>query len=321
MDGHPRAENRGEAGLLFLNRPDKNVLNSEFFYSLKQRLDEFLANPQVKYIVITTSGYVFSTGFDVKQINVLAESNDRDLAKKEISQLHDVLLALERSPKPTIAAINGICLGGGLELALACQYRIGLDRSGLAGLAYRNVILRTMAHLPNPIGLPEIELGLIPGLGGTQRLPRLVGVKNAMRILLSGKNGIAFADALEIGLLDKTVGGENDLVSGTKSFAAEVLANPITRVLPEDHELDLSDFRDHVLYQLANGRSTSAVNALVAAVREGMDRPLEQALKEVELNQFLNCAFSADGREGLAAFFAKRPPKFQQVIDINYPRQ
>lgn len=310
---HPRASVSGDLGVLILNKPSYNLLSKEFFEELHCRFSELLANQQVKAIVVTTTGNVFSTGFDVRQIRSLAESQDRALAEAEIWRMHEILLSLERSSKPTIAAVNGICLGGGLELSLACQYRIGV----IEGLIFRQVVLR-MAKLPNPIGLPEIELGLIPGLGGTQRLPRLVGVKNAMKILLSGKQGVSFADAHQLGLFDRLA--SRDLVQETKSFAAEILTKPIQRTLPEDHELDLSDFKDNVLFQLAEGRSVAAVDALVTAVREGMDLSLERALKEVELSQFLDCAFSPDGREGLAAFFEKRFPKFSQAIHINSPR-
>lgn len=169
-------------GLLTLDYPPMNLLNFETFRELHDGLDELLSDGKVKTTVITGGGeFVFIAGADIKAIVAIQSAEEaRELAEEGQALVNRI----EGAPVPFIAAINGHCLGGGLELAMACHLRVASKRAQL--------------------GQTEIALGIIPGFGGTQRLPRLVGRAKALELILTGDR-ISGSEAAAIGLVNRAV--------------------------------------------------------------------------------------------------------------------
>lgn len=238
-----------------LDNPPSNLLNVSVLKELDQAFGELEATDAVRVVVLAASGRFFCPGADLKE---LAQLNTA-YQGSELSGLGQALLnRIERFDKPVIAAINGTCLGGGLELAMACQIRVAA-----AGIQ---------------LGLPEIKLGLIPGFGGTQRLPRIIGPSKAAELILTGE-AITAEEALALGLVNRVV----PLADLLKQ--AQVLAGMIT----------------------AKGRL--AIQSALRAIRTGLDSPLAEGLaREAEL--FGELCETADEKEGITAFLEKRQPKF-----------
>ncbi len=187
-------ELRGNVAVITLDNPPVNGLGFATRLGIVNGLDKAIADAAVKAIVITGAGKAFSGGADIKEFGspkALAEPN-----------LLSVILALEASSKPIVAAIHTVCMGGGLELALGCHYRV--------------------ASPGTQVALPEVKIGLIPGAGGTQRLPRVIGVENAMNMIVSGEPVKSEMLSVAPGqkLFDKMIDG--DLLAGALAFAAEV---------------------------------------------------------------------------------------------------
>ena len=184
-------ERRGPIAVLQIDNPPINGLGHLTRKALIDGLGRALHDDQVKVVVITGTGDVFSGGADIKEFNTPAA-----MAEPSLLQVID---NVERSTKPVVAAINGICMGGGLELALGCHYRIATADARL--------------------GLPEVKIGLLPGAGGTQRLPRAVGAQKALQMIVSGEP-ITAADALDHGLIERIV--VKTSFDGALAFAREV---------------------------------------------------------------------------------------------------
>jgi len=258
-----RTELSGATGILtiILDRKDneKNQINSALVAELEGVLRPELASPRAKGVVLMSAREkVFSTGADV-------EGQLAKLSSLEVERFSrhgkEVFALLSSVPYPTVAAISGFALGGGLELALCCDFRIATKGARL--------------------GLPEINLGLIPGWGGTQRLPRLIGKPRAMRLILSGEL-INAAQALEWGLVDELVERYADLPA-----AAE-------KVL--------------VRYQ---GKSRRALALAKRAVNEGGELSFAEGL-ELESEMFGLAWNSPDRAEGIAALLEKRRPRWPE---------
>lgn len=243
--------------ILTVDNPPMNTLNLPVVSEFQSALEELWADDEVKVIVITGGGQmVFIAGVD---INAVLELKTPDEAKEIVMQVHDLFQRIENSSKPIIAAINGHCLGAGVELSMACHMRIANNRA--------------------MFGQPEISLGIIPGFGGTQRLPRLVGRGKALELILTGDR-ITGAEAASIGLVNKAV-------PGTEVMKTAVgLARKIASF----------------------GRPS--ITAAVEAVNEGLEVSLEEGL-EIEAAKFSSLVETEDMREGLTAFLEKRQPKFQ----------
>ena len=191
--------------MITISRPPEhkvNVLTPKAMQELDQAIDECSRNPQIKAIVITGEGpYTFVAGADIKEI---AGITSRDKAIELVQKGQGVLNKIENLDKPVICAINAICLGGGMELAMACHIRIASDRAKL--------------------GQPEVLLGIIPGFGGTQRLTRLCGPAKARELLLTGDQ-ISAKDALEIGLVNQVV-PEGRLLKEAVGLAKKITSRP-----------------------------------------------------------------------------------------------
>ena len=239
---------------LTLQNPPANVLDLAVLKELEQSLREVEEDPSVRVVILTGSGRFFCAGADIHE---LIHLNAVHLGMEFAMRGQGLLNRIERSRKPVLAAINGTCVGGGLELALACHIRIAAAEAML--------------------GLPEIKLGVIPGFGGTQRLPRVVGTSKAAEMILTGES-ISAAEALKIGLVSRVFPAEQVLAE------AEALAGLIT------------------------SHGTAAVQAVLHAMRGGLDIPLAEGLvREAEL--FGQLCISPDKQEATQAFLEKRPAK------------
>jgi enoyl-CoA hydratase len=241
---------------LTVNRPDKlNALNRQLLADLDTAVREAAAAPEVKALALTGAGEkAFVAGADIAELTSLTPAAAEALSRQG-QRLFDLI---ERVGKPVIAAVNGFALGGGCELALACHLRLAAANARF--------------------GQPEVKLGLIPGYGGTQRLPRLVGQGRALELLLSGAM-IDAATALSWGLVNRVT------EPGSLRQAAQQLAEQIVALSPV------------------------AVSRCLAAVYGGASLPLERALAG-ETAQFGLCFASEDMKEGTAAFLEKRPANF-----------
>ena len=244
-------------GMITINRPDKlNALNAETITELFQILKKLHQDDHVSVVIITGSGEkAFVAGADIAEISRHDEITGRIFATRG----QRVYRYLEKLEKPVIAAINGFALGGGCELAMACHIRIASENA--------------------KFGQPEINLGLIPGYGGTQRFPRLIGTTKALYYLLSGEMFDA-QKALELGLISEIVPQSELLSRATK--IAEILSE----------------------------KSPIAIKYILQAVTEGIEQNLDTAL-HVESELFGNICGTEDMKEGTAAFLEKRKPNFK----------
>src|ERR1700722_7316933 len=203
--------NHGPVAVITIDNPPVNALSPGVPEGLESSLRAAMADPTVKAVVIIGGGRTFVAGAD---INEFAKSIAA--GKGGGPDLTPLFTAIEDSPKPVVVAIHGAALGGGLELAMAAHYRI--------------------ATLDAQVGLPEANLGIVPGAGGTQRLPRLVGMAKAAEMIVSGQI-IKASAALELGLLDRLI--EGDLLPGAIAFAQQISGiQPLPKTSERDAEAD-----------------------------------------------------------------------------------
>lgn len=250
-------EARNSVCWVTINRPEKlNALNSAVIENLGGVIDDMASRPEIRVLVITGQGErAFCAGADLEELQDI----DFGHALKFLRLGQSIFQQLSELPIPTIAAINGVALGGGLELALACSIRLVSDNARL--------------------GLPEGNLGMIPAFGGTQRLPRLVGLARATEILLTGRF-VGAAEAAAIGL------------------AAAI--HPLS---------DLEAEADALARQLAD-KSPISMEMILTALRGGADADVFQGLL-LERLAGAGAASSRDQREGVDAFQKKRRPQFR----------
>lgn len=242
--------------LITINRPDKlNALNKTVLDELNTIIDEVYSNNSIKSAIITGAGAkAFVAGADISEFQGLKHSEGMDLAQKG----QNIFRKIEDSPKPIIAAVNGFALGGGCELAMACHFRIASENA--------------------KFGQPEVNLGLIPGYGGTQRLTQLIGKGRAIELLITG-NMLNAAIALQYGLVNYVVPQEELLTK------ARTILEVVNTKAP-----------------LAVGRCIKAANAVFDHTKDGFTE---------EVNLFGECFATQDMIEGTTAFLEKRAPKFQ----------
>jgi enoyl-CoA hydratase len=251
----PLLERRGAFAVLTLNRPEAlNALSFAILRRLGELFDEVAASDARALVVVGAGPKAFCAGADIPELR------GRDLvAQKRGAELGQAVFAkLDRLPMPSVAVIHGFAFGGGLELAMACTFRLATPAARM--------------------GLPEIKLGLIPGYGGTQRLPRLVGEARAMEMVLTGRT-VRAEEAERIGLVHRVV--EGDPAEAGIAFAGE--------------------FAGHGLPALGLARE---------AVARALDLPLHEGLK-VEADLSTLAYRTEDAEEGMAAFAEKRPPVFR----------
>ncbi len=251
-------ERRGAVTVMMVHRPEVlNALNRETLAEIEHSARAFRGDPAQGALIVTGSGEKsFISGADIQELAVLDPRGAEAISRFG----QGVLDILEQSPKPVIAAVNGYAFGGGCELALACHLRLASD----------NAVL----------GLPEVSLGIIPGYGGTQRLPRLVGTGRALEMILTGRR-VKADEAERIGLVNRVV-PRAELLTEAEKLAQAVLKN-----------------------------GPLAVAAALEAVHRGLQMGLADG-QRLESGAFGILAASADMHEGLEAFLEKRVARFQR---------
>ena len=248
-------EQEENIGIITLNRPPANPINFAVLNELDEVFTKWEKDKAVRAVVITGAGERgFSAGFDLKT----AGTPD---GEKAMSRGQEVFGHIEKYPKPVIAAINGFALGGGCELAMACHFRLMLDSQQVV------------------MGQPEIDRGIIPGWGGTQRLPRLVGKTKALEMLLLGTR-VNAPEALNIGLITR-ISQPGQLMNDAKELA-KTLAK----------------------------KAPIAVEIILGAVTRGLETSTDQGVK-IELEGSQRVSKTKDAMEGAIAFFEKRDPVFK----------
>ena len=240
---------------LTINQPPVNTLTHDLLRELDETMDTLRADEAVRAVVVTGVGRFFIAGADIR---ILAGISSSDEGRSMATRGQAIFNKIEAFEKPIIAAINGTCLGGGLELAMCCHIRLAAEGARL--------------------GQPEINLGIIPGFGGTQRLPRLIGRAKATQLILTG-DAISTQEAKTLGL--------------------------VSDVFPPEDLLRQA----HGLAKKIAGKGQVAVRAALHAIREGIDLPLDLALA-LEARMFGDTCDSDDRKEGTRAFLEKRQPRF-----------
>lgn len=273
-----RYDPHGVVALLAFEHEPRNCLSHVLRKALVASIDRAVADASVQAVVLIGSPQAFSAGADVQEFG-------GPLASAEPT-LHTLIEIVEGSPKPVVAAIGGFCLGGGLELALACHFRVASPQAQL--------------------GFPEIKLGLLPGAGGTQRLPRLLGVERAMNLILSGSQ-IGAARFAETPLLDALIDG--DLLGGALSFASKVLADRLPVVPVRQRKLAMTNADAFFQFARASVASSSkglpAPGKCVDAVEAAVRKPFSQGLA-FERKCFEELLASPESRAMRYIFFAER---------------
>jgi enoyl-CoA hydratase/carnithine racemase len=242
--------------LMEINNPPMNALSWSVLGEIRDTLLKAMHDEEVRVIVFTGAGKAFIAGADISELNDFTTAREGAESLINGQELSNLMMSAD---KPIIAAINGFCLGGGMEMALACHIRLADETATL--------------------GLPEIKLGIIPGYGGTQRTPRLIGRSRALELILSG-NFINGKQAEAYGLVNRAVS------KGTVVEDALKLAEAIS------------------------SKSRIAIQAAIRAVCEGSAMDLHTGMK-LERELFGICYASEDKKEGASAFMEKRTPKFR----------
>lgn len=250
-------EQKNHVAVVTLNRPDAmNAFNYDMLVELGQVADAIRINPDIRLVIFSAAGgRAFSVGADLKERKTLTTEQ----VKRNIYKIGEVFTTIENLPQPTIAMMDGFAFGGGMELALACDFRIASKRSLM--------------------GLTETSLAIIPGAGGTQRLPRLIGESKALELILTAKKMNA-EEAYHYGILTK-VTEDDTLIADTEAFAEAILANgPI------------------------------ALQQAKFAVKNGMNADLQTGLS-IERKAYELTIPTEDRVEALLAFGEKRKPNFK----------
>ena len=249
-------EQRESIATITINRPDKlNALNKETLSEIGQAFEEIENDESIRGVIITGNGEkAFVAGADILEISTLDNISGTEFALEG----QEVFNKIEQCSKPVIAAVNGFALGGGSELALACHIRYASENA--------------------KFGQPEVNLGVIPGFGGTQRLSRIIGKGRALELLMSG-NMVDAQQAYQIGLVNKIFLQPDLLAESEKLLQTILLKGPY------------------------------AISMIIDAVNEGLDKKLDAALNH-EANLFGQTCATEDMHEGTTAFLEKRKPDF-----------
>jgi len=258
-----KMEKKGTALIVFLNNPPVNTLNESFFFELQQIIEQVNSDVEIISVIITTAlPKVFTVGADVKELlKKYGSTRKMNNAIENLNLGHKTFDMIEKSPKPFIIAYKGLSYGGGIELGCACDIRIASEDTVFS--------------------MPETRIAFIPGYGGTQRLPRLVGCGAAKRIIFTGEP-IKAEEALRIGLIDE--------------------------ITPNDKLLERSI---EIAECIAKG-SPRSLAFIKKSVNEGIDLHINQAL-EREKMYFMENILTLEWSEGLSAFIDKKDPKFKRI--------
>jgi enoyl-CoA hydratase/carnithine racemase len=259
MAEYVKVEQEGRVAIVTLDHPPVNALSSQLLEELEAEYDRLDRDGETRAIVIRGEGEkAFVAGADITEFPAMREQIEEAAETGSARGIQKLAARMDAGRTPVVAAIHGYCLGGGLELAMACDVRIAAEDAQL--------------------GQPEIKLGLIPGGGGTQRLPRLVGHGRALYLNLTG-DPISGAQAYDWGLVEQ--------------------------VVPRDRLLEAA----LTLARTLSERSPHAMGVIKELAAETRDLPLAQGLQR-EAKGFIRCIGSEDGAEGVVAFLEKRQPEF-----------
>lgn len=290
----------GNVAVITVNNPPVNALSPGVPEGIAAAIEEIQDDDSVRAAVIIGSGRTFVAGADIKEFGKITSGE-----KKRDVGLHPVLYAIEDSAKPVVMAIHGTALGGGLELAMAGHYRVAAPTA--------------------QVGQPEVRLGLIPGAGGTQRLPRLAGVARAAQMCADG-NAIKASEALQLGIIDRLIDG--DLLAGAVAFAREIADKPARRTRdrneklsdPSENASGLALARENTLRRY---RNLQAPVAAIDAVEAATMMSFEDGIAE-EARLFMQCLFSDQSKALIHVFFGEREvakipdvPKDTPILPVN----
>ena len=273
------------AAVLTIDNPPVNQMSLQLSRDLTQAITECFADAEIKALILTGTGKNFVAGADITELQAVKHKEE---AFQMVWIAAELFNSIEAGPKPVIAAINGNCLGGGLEMALACHYRVGTKGSCL--------------------GLPEVQIGVIPGAGGIQRLPRLIGLPDALGMITDGQS-ISAEKALSMGLLDELVNSEALLQACLKA-AQRFISGELDREshmtnkrkdrLPgnEDKKALIEDFKTRNAKKL---KGTVAPFKALEALEKGLTDDMEADIRQ-DAELFSECAVSDVAKNLIGVF-------------------
>ncbi|SJN14893.1 Enoyl-CoA hydratase / Delta(3)-cis-delta(2)-trans-enoyl-CoA isomerase / 3-hydroxyacyl-CoA dehydrogenase / 3-hydroxybutyryl-CoA epimerase [Halomonas citrativorans] len=272
-------QRHGDIGVIQIANPPVNALGQAVRSGLINALEEGIADAEAKALVLLADGRTFIAGADIREFG----------KPPQVPLLPDVIAQLEACPKPLIAALHGTALGGGLEVALGCHYRTALEGSR--------------------VGLPEVKLGLLPGAGGTQRLPRLVGVERALEMITSGRF-IEATEALEAGIIDDISTAKTPLEAGLSAAQAVLCGQQTPRITgalpaPESNPQAITDTRERLTRETPELFSPFRI---VEAIEASVTADSLQAGLRRERELFVACMDSPQRAGLIHLFFAARSP-------------
>jgi 3-hydroxyacyl-CoA dehydrogenase len=289
-----------DVGIITINNPPVNALGPGVPEGISQAIKEIIQDDDVKAVVLIGAGRTFIAGADIKEFGKITSGK-----KDRGAGLLPLLRQIEDCPKPVVMAIHGMALGGGLEIAMSGHYRVGVPGA--------------------QVGQPEVKLGIIPGAGGTQRLPRLAGVAKAVEMCAQG-NPVPAREALELGILDRLI--EGDLLTGAVAFARSVLEKPAPKTRERNEKINLPEQNAAIFTaarQIARQkqRGMTAPLAAIDAVEAATRLPFDEGC-EVEKKLFNDCLFSEQSKALMHVFFGEREvarvpdiPKETPILPVN----
>ena len=289
-----------DVAIITINNPPVNALGPGVPEGISQAIEEIIQDESVKAAVFIGAGRTFVAGADIKEFGKITSGK-----KDRGAGLLPLLRQIEDCPKPVIMAIHGMAFGGGLELAMSGHYRVGAPGA--------------------QVGQPEVKLGIIPGAGGTQRLPRLAGVAKAVEMCAQG-NPVPAREALEVGILDQII--EGDLLSGAIAFARAVLEKPAPKTRERNQKLGIPEQNAPIFdaaRQMARQKQRGMMAPLAAidAVEAATRLPFDEGC-EVEKKLFNDCLFSDQSKALMHVFFGEREvakvpdiPKETSLLPVN----
>jgi len=288
----------GQIAVITINNPPVNALSTDVREGIGEAIENIVADPQVKAAVLIGAGKTFVAGADIKEFAKITSEKPRE------SRFLQMLLKLEDCRKPVVAAIHGGAFGGGLELAMAAHYRVASPTA--------------------QVGQPEVNLGIIPGAGGTQRLPRLAGVAKAVEMCAQG-SPVKAEEALRWGIVDQLIDG--DLCAGAVAFARQIAEKPAPKTRERNEKLGTPE-QNAPLFAAARENARKRQRGMIAppaaidAVEAATTMPFEEGCA-FEQKRFLECVLSEQSKALIHVFFGEREvakipdvPKETDVIPV-----
>ncbi|MGB7129815.1 MAG: 3-hydroxyacyl-CoA dehydrogenase NAD-binding domain-containing protein [Candidatus Sulfotelmatobacter sp.] len=289
-----------DVAIITINNPPVNALSPAVAQGIAEAFEQAGKDNGVKSVVLIGAGRTFMGGADIKEFGKVTSGK-----KQRGAGLLPLLLQIENLSKPVVVAIHGNAFGGGLELSMACHYRVAAPNA--------------------QVGQPEVKLGIIPGAGGTQRLPRLAGVAKAVEMCAEG-NPISAKEALQLGIVDRLI--EGDLLAGAVAFAREIAEKPIPRTLERNDKVGASA-ENAAIFSAAREKARTKQRGMIAplaaidAVEAAIRLPFEEGI-QVEQKLFTDCLFSDQSKALIHVFFGEREvakipdiPKETLIIPVN----